>query len=354
MERKETLHGIVTALKKFWKIWVGILALAVMILWTGGACRKKVTGDPTQAPVGIAMPTGAVLVTVSNRLISPRIDVVGTVASEENIHLSSRIQAYVKDVYVSSGSKVTKGQALIRLDGREVQEQLAAAEAQLKRAQTDFDRTRRLLETQAATEQAFDAAESAFHAARAEVERVKVMQTYTEIASPIDGVVTERRIEIGDLANPGQVLLSVYDPMNMRLEAPVPVRLIEMLAKGERVEVILERPEQAFAGTVNEIVSEIDPLSRTQKVKIRLEDVDGTVLPGTFGRVWVEESAHEGILVPASCVYRVGQLEFVQVVRDNRLVKRAVRTGPRYAGELEILSGLNDGDVLMAEPLKGE
>jgi len=282
------------------------------------------------------------------------VDVVGTTASEEKINLSARIPAYVSDVFASAGDRVTKGQELVTLDDRDIRQQLAAAEAQLNQARTEYDRAKSLFEKEATTQQALTAAESMFHAAQAQVEQVKVMLTYAQVTSPIDGIVTERRIEAGDLANPGMLLLAVYDPSRMRLEAPVPVRLLDRLAVGQSVEVTLDRPAKVFPGTVSEIVSEVDPASRTQLVKIHLDGADGDVLPGTFGRLWVDAGPREVIAIPSSAIIRVGQLEFVQAVRDGRVVRRLVKTGPARDTSVEILSGLSAGDVILVNPVPQE
>jgi len=170
---------------------------------------------------------------------------------------------------------------MVTLDDREIAEQMAAAEAQLKQAETEYQRAKQLLENKATTDQAFIAAESAYNGAKAQMERVRVMMSYARITSPIDGIVIDRRIEVGDLANPGQVLLTVYDSEHMRLEAPVPVRLVDRLALNQAVEVKLDRPDKTFQGRVSQIVSEIDPMSRTQLVKIRLDGVTGDVSGGS-------------------------------------------------------------------------
>ena len=281
---------------------------------------------------------------------APRIQVVGTAASEERINLSARIPAAVKEVFVSAGTGVKKGQVLITLDDREIREQLSAAEAGFRQAQTEYERAKQLFENKATTDQALTAAESMFQSARAQVERVKVMLTYAQIVSPIDGIVADRRIEAGDLANPGQVLLSVYDPQRMRLEAPVPVRLIEKIALNQELEATLERPARTYKAVVTEIVGEVDPLSRTQTVKAHLVDAGGEVLPGTFGRLWVEDDAERSVRVPASAVYRVGQLEMVQVVAGDRALRRLVKAGSRVGDQVEVLSGLQAGDRVLVHP----
>jgi RND family efflux transporter MFP subunit len=336
-----------SSIMKYWRIWTGLIGLIVVLVWAGGGCRDKVSPGRVERLEGRPLPQNAALYTARVENVAARVDVVGTVASEQKIHISARIPAHVAEVFVSAGDPVKKGQVLLTLDDREIREQLIAAEAQLKQAETEYERAKQLFEKNATTQQALTAAESAYLAAKARVDQVRVMLSYAQVASPIDGIVTERRVEVGDLAAPGMILTAVYDPTRMRLEAPVPLRLVERIALGQEVEVTLDRPRRTVKGQVTEIVSEADPATRTQLVKIHLEDVANQVLPGTFGRLWVEEAPRPALLVPAQAVRRIGQLEMVQTVVSNRAVLQLVKTGPSYGDQVEILSALKDGDVIL-------
>jgi len=283
-----------------------------------------------------------------------RVPVIGTVMSEATVSLSARIPATVNKVLAVTGKKVSRGETMVILDDREIQEQLTASESQFKQADAEFQRTRKLLEVKATTEQAMVAAETGLNAARAQLDRVKVMLSYTVVTSPMDGIVTERRIEAGDMAAPGQPLMSIYDPSRMRLECPVPVRLVDKLPAGKEVDVMLDRPSKIFKAKVSEIVSEVDAATRTQKVKASLTETSGDVLPGTFGRLFIEDDPAETIMVPASAIYRVGQLEMAQVVQGNSAVRRLVKTGTANEGMIEVLSGLSNGDKILVNPAKGD
>jgi membrane fusion protein, multidrug efflux system len=348
----ERKYGIGSKVLRFLKWPIAIAGLALMIAWTGGMFHAKTEAGKLDTAPGKPLPDKAKTYTVKVARVAPKIDVVGTVASEETVHLSARISAYVSRVSASAGQRVKKGQVLIELDSREIKEKLAAANIHLKQSRTEYKRTLSLYKQKAATEQAMTAAESRNNAARSQVAEIEVMLTYTQIQSPINGIVTERRVEKGDLANPGQILLSVYDPLNMRLVVPVPVRLIEKLSLKKSVDIGLDRPTRPFKGRVSEIVSAIDPLSRTQEVKVHINNKKGDILPGTFGRVWVYEDPHPAVLVPASAIVLSGQLEMVHLVLDNRVVRRMVKTGPVFGKKVEILSGLSQGDIILVFPLK--
>ena len=344
--------GIGSKILQIIKWPIAVIGLALMIAWTGGMFQVKTAAGKLETTPGQPLPENAKTHTVKVVKVAPRIDVVGTVASEETVHLSARISAYVSGVFASAGQQISKGQMLIELDSREIKEKLAAANINLKQARTEYNRTLSLFKQKAATEQAMTAAESSFNAAKTQVAEIEVMLTYTKIQSPINGIVTDRRVEKGDLANPGQILLSVYDPLNMRIEVPVPVRLIEKLSLNQAVDISLDRPTRPFKGRVSEIVSAIDPLSRTQEVKVHIDNDKGDILPGTFGRVWVYEDAYPAVLVPASAVVMSGQLEMVHLVQGQRVVRQMVKTGPAFGNNVEILSGLSQGDAILVSPLK--
>ena len=341
------MKSLLRKMLAYWRWWTGGVGLVLILVWAGGGCKEKVGPGRIQTAFGENWLLSVPLYTARIERVTARVDVVGTVASEQKIHISARIPAHVAEVYVTAGDSVKKGDLLLTLDDREIREQLAAAEAQLKQAETEYERAKQLFERNATTQQALTAAESAYHAAKARVDQVRVMLSYTQVTSPIDGIITERRVEAGDLAAPGMILTVVYDPRRMRLEAPVPLRLVDRLSLGQSVEVVLDHPRRTLQGHVTEIVSEVDPATRTQLVKVHLDGVTGEVLPGVFGRLWVDDEPRSVILVPADAVRRTGQLETVVVVESGRPVRRLVKTGLPREDRIEILSGLKDGDVIV-------
>lgn len=341
-------------IKRVWKPVAGVAGLAALVLWSAGILETKTPPGRVAHEPGVPVPAAASPVVVRRVDSVSRIEVVGTAASEQRINLSARLAAYVQEVRVSAGDAVTNGQVLVVLDDREPREQLAAAESRFKQAEAEYARATQLFAKAAATEQSRMAAEAAYEAARAGLQQAKVMLGYTRIVSPIDGVVTDRRMEAGDLAAPGQTLLTVYDPRRMRLEIPVPVRLVSRFALGQAVELRLEGAAGPVKGTVREIVSEVDPLTRTQKVKVGIPEPGMRLLPGGYGSVRVDGEARSTLWAPASAVYRVGQQEFVQVVVGGRAIRRAVTTGMTREGQVEILSGLDDGDAVLPAPVMKE
>ena len=344
-------------MKNSWKKWglrlwrpaVAVAGLAGMLMYSGGGCAERIVPGSAGHEAGVVRPPDAVVVTARVEQVSAKMELAGTVASEEKIHLSARIPAQVTRVQGAAGEAVKAGQVLIELDDREIAEQMAAAAAASNQAETEWHRVQRLFESKAATEQMLTAAAAQSQAARAQAERIRVMLSYAKVAAPMDGVIAERRVEAGDLANPGQVLVTVYDPKRLRLEVPIPVRWIECVQKGQRMEMKLDRPDRLLQGEVTEILGEIDPVSRTQTIRVHVREPEG-VFPGMFGRLWIHATLQPSLRIPETAVRRAGQLEQIYVLKNGRAEKRLIRTQPAEAGWVEVASGLSAGEVVWANP----
>lgn len=340
----QSLETTAWQISNHWKL----LAIAGALALSG--CGDKVQPGHTAVENGIAVPANAATVVAKDEPFSERLDVMGTVASAARVQISAKLSAHVEEVFATAGQAVTNGQLLVKLDDRDLQTQLAAAESQLVQAATEKKRVAKLFEQQAATEQMKTAADAAASAAMAQAEHARVALSWAEVRSPLNGIVTDKQVDGGDLANPGQIMMSVYDPKQLRLEVAVPARLIPLLKLGDEADISVENPARQIKARVEEIVSEADPVSRTQKVKIRLPD-GSDLRPGQFGRLWISVPPQPAMFVPASAIYRSGQLEFVQVAKDGRAERRLVKTGRSDGQRIQILSGLEAGEQILVKPV---
>jgi RND family efflux transporter MFP subunit len=236
---------------------------------------------------------------------------------------------------------------------------VAAAQAQVKQLGAAVQQAKdgvsaaqaQVEQTQAASEQAKEGVSAAeAHVKRAEevVNETGIALQYAVIKAPEDGLVAERMAEPGDLAWPGKPLLILHNPRRLRLEANVPEGLLDKVEPGTELPVLIDALKLELRGKVDEVVPSGDPRSRTFLVKALLPERD-RLLPGMFGRLRVREYERETILAPVAAVRRVGQLEAVRVKTDQGWRERFVRTGIRLDGRIEVLSGLSGNEVLGME-----
>lgn len=288
---------------------------------------------------------------------------VGTVRATSEATISSRLSARVVAVPLRAGQQVSQRDLLVQLDDSDLKARLQQVEAQVRaavaardQASRDEQRLRGLPERGAATQFEYDQALARLQAAAAEVQRaeqavveVRSLLEYTALRAPMSGIVVDKRVEVGDTVTPGQVLLTMYDPSKMQLEASVRESLAARLRVGQSIAVKLDALEHGCDGTVSEIVPRAEAASRSFLVKVTGPCPEG-IYSGMFGRLLIPLDEEQVLLVPASAVRRVGQLQLVDVLQDGQLVRRSVRIGRTFDGMLEIVSGLSDGDQVALEP----
>ena len=246
------------------------------------------------------------------------------------------------------GQRVKAGEMVARLDVAEINARLEQAEASLEQAERDWKRVSALFEQQAVTRAEYDAAQSRNRVAKGAEAEARAMMSYVEIVAPFDGVVTKKWAEVGDLAAPGKPLISIEDPSALQLEADVPQSIASRVQSDALLTVRVDGVSGDLTGKVSEIAPAADSVSRTFRVKVDLSEQPG-LSSGQFGRIFVPVGESNSLRVPGSAVVQRGQLEIVFVVENQRAQLHLVKTGKRIGDEMEILSGLHAGDVVVID-----
>lgn len=259
-------------------------------------------------------------------------DAVGTVQSRRRVVVAAQLVARVRDVGPQVGDPVHAGDLVVQLDDAE-------AAARFARAQAQYDRVRRFVAAKAATAEQMEGVEAEYREAKAGLE-------HTRIVAPLDGIVTERHVEPGDLAAPGLPLLVVFDPTELRVDARVREGVVGRLAIGARLPVVLPATGTTVEGVVAAIVPTADARSRTFEVRVDVPPSPG-LHPGMFARIGVPVGEREVVRVPEAALSRVGQMETALVHDRDGWHRRLVTTGEAFTdGSVEVLSGLAGGEEL--------
>ena len=182
--------------------------------------------------------------------------------------------------------------------------------------------------------------------AYAALETAQVQLSYATIKAPFSGIVVKRHVDPGDMASPGMPLITLIDPSSFHLDVTVPESHIKSIRLGAKVFVFIDALDRTIDGRVYEIVPSADPTSRTFIIKIRLPQVKG-LMAGMFGRATFSTGKSKGLFVPERAIWREGSLEGVFVVEKDTTFKRIVTTGRRNGELVEVLTGLNEGELVV-------
>jgi len=389
--------------------WIIIIILLIFFV-TG--CGKREQGV-AEKPATIH---GARIETIKLSPVEEGYEAVGTVRSKTTSNLSSKMVGNILAVHVREGDRVQTGQLLIEIDDRDSRSQLQKAEAGLHEVQegleeieqnihageaareaaeagrslalATFNRYKALLEQKSASQQEFDEVQAKMKIAEAEADRARRMLQaviarksqvlakmeqakaditraqiyvgYGRITSPMNGVVVSKQADIGLLAAPGVPLLTVEDNSRYRLEVSVEDSMLGRIRLGSPSQISIDAVgPREFSRRVTEIVPASDPGSRSSTVKIDLLDVKETsgsqavLRSGLYGRARFPIGEKQILAVPLKAILQRGQLVSVFVVDSSQILHlRLIKTGKQYGDQLEVLSGLNDGDRIVVEGIE--
>lgn len=267
--------------------------------------------------------------------------------------VGAQVAGRVLEVKADAGQRVKKGELLMRIDGREAEESMRAAEALYANAKVSYERTHSLVAQKFMSPAALDKARAELDAASANRAAAGAGQSHASILAPMSGIVARRHAEMGDMATPGKPLFIIYEPGSLRVTASVPqYRLKEMRGvKAARVE-FPELGKWVDAQSVN-VLPTADASTHVSQVRVALPAMPEAT-PGMFARVHFVIGQAEKLTVPASAVLRRGEVAAVYVqATDGRLSLRQLRLGERVGlGEIEVLAGLASGDRVVNDPVQ--
>jgi RND family efflux transporter MFP subunit len=259
--------------------------------------------------------------------------------------VASLIRDRIVDICLCEGKTVVKGDVLVRLDDREVRAQLQELKAREEFARREMARVTELLGKGVATTQAFERVSSDLRQIQALISvQTEKLDDYT-ITAPMDGVVLRRDGEIGEIAEPGQILFRVGVPKPLQVVAEVNEEDIPRVAVGQMALLRNDAFQgRRIEGKVHEITPMGDAVARTYRIRIALPDATPLIVGMSVEANVVTREKQGALLVPADAV----QGSRVFVVEGDRVRRRQVEIGIRGTRSVEVVSGLSEGDLVVS------
>ena len=313
--------------------------------------HRPAAAAPSGAGGSRASPAPQVtLATVRNERVSQKLEALGNARANESVDVSSKTSNVVMAIRFRDGERVQRGQLLVQLDDAQTRADVAAAQATLTDSESQFNRSRELMQTQALSKSSYDQLEATLKANRARLQSAQARLEDTVIRAPFSGRVGLRRVSVGTLISPGDVITTLDDTSVIKLDFSVPENFLSSLREGLTVRATAPAfPGRSFAGKVASIDSRVDMTTRSVIVRALLANEDGALKPGMFLNVSLANDERDALVIPEEALTPEAEKQYVYVVEGGKAQRREVRIGNRRPGSVEVVAGVTAGERVIVE-----
>lgn len=291
------------------------------------------------------------------------IQVSGQIEASETAQISTRVMGFINQINVKVGDKVEKGKLLATISNGDILAKRAQAiamvseaEAALVDAKKDFERFTDLYKQQSASEKELENATLHYNSVKAKAEAAKQMQNeaeamlkYTNLTAPFAGVITQKYMDVGSIANPGMPILVIEQNDKYQVRASVSEKDIAQLNAGSTVGVVVKATGKKLNGTLAEVSPSSAASGGQYLIKVNIPQKENSGLyAGMYVNVKIPVSANQQVsatLVPVSAIVHMDQLTGLYTVSESQTaLLRWVRLGRTQGDQVEVLSGLRDDE----------
>ncbi len=320
-----------------------VLMMAALLLATE-------TAYAAGAPKG--KPRHVIVSPVVLKEISDRVEALGTARATESVNISSNITEKVTRIDFEDGQQVKAGAILAVLDQAEEQADLKRAQAFRGERKLALDRLQQLEERKLTSPDEIDRTRLELAQADASIAVIKTRISDRVIRAPFDGIVGLRHISVGALVETGDLITTLDDTRQIKLDFSVPSVFLAELKPGLKIRArAIALGNKEYLGQVKSIDSRVDPVTRSIQVRAMLANPDGSILPGLLMQVDLLRNTRKALVIPEASLLPLADRQYVMVRVDkdgkDTVEKRLVKIGMRLPGYVEIIEGLRSGEQVV-------
>jgi membrane fusion protein (multidrug efflux system) len=331
------------------KIGLAVLLIAVVAAaaWYFVLRKPAQQAGPGGPPAGVALPVEAVAARRADLTVD--VQAVGSLRSNESVIIRPEIAGRIATINFQEGQSARAGDVLVRLDDSLYRAELNQARAALALSRTNYERASRLFQEKAGTQRALDEAVAALRNDEARVAAAETRLEKTVLSAPFSGIVGLRKVSVGDFVNVGQDIVNHEQIDPLKVDFRVAETQLGHLDIGQAVLVHVDAfPDEEFEGKVYAIDPQVDVIGRSIALRADMPNREMRLRPGLFSRVrLIVTRAPDAILIPEEALIPVGDDRFVLRVVDGKAVRAKVTLGERYEGQVRVLDGVAEGDLVI-------
>lgn len=282
---------------------------------------------------------------VAPHTIFDEIEALGTAFANEAVNVTSKATDKIQEIRFQDGQTVRKGEIIVVLEQDEEKAQLRAEEAQVLEHERELKRLEDLLKRNAAAKNEYDARKTMLAISKHRIQEIVARIENKTIRAPFDGILGLRKISVGSLVVPGDLITTLDDISQIKLDFHVPSIFLDVVKEGLTIKAESEALGQRLVrGTVTKISPRVDARTRSVEVRAILPNPEGLIKPGILLRVRLLRNERQALMIPEEAVFMLQDKQYVYSVNENNIVQRHLITlGKRQPGWVEVISGLSAG-----------
>jgi membrane fusion protein (multidrug efflux system) len=297
-------------------------------------------------------PVSVNIMVVKDTAVRNQIDITGTIDANERVNLISQTAGNITGIYFNEGTKVQKGQLLVKVYNQDLQASLQQYEAQMILARDINNRNKILLQKEAVSKEEYETSLSSLNSLKAQADVVRAQISRTEIRAPFSGVIGLRNVSPGGYLSPATSIATLVNIDPAKVTFSVPERYLPIIGKGSKVTFTVESSRDNFNATVYAIEPALDANSRTITVRAKAPNPKNILTAGAFAKINLTlDQIPKTIMVPTECVIPDLKSSKVYIYKNGIAVAKDVKTDLRTDTKIQIIDGLKAGDSVVVSGL---
>lgn len=277
-----------------------------------------------------------------------KITITGSILPNEALELKSEIQGNITGIHFEEGQDLKKGQLLVSLNDDELQARLEKLKYSKKLNEKAEFRQRKLLEKEAISREEYDISLTRLNTSEADIRLVEAQLEKTTIKAPFDGVVGLRQVSKGAYVTSSSVIANYYSLDPIKIEFSIPGKYAGEVKTGDKINFSVDAFADSFQGRVYAIEPQIDPETRTLKIRAYSANKMRKLLPGQFARIeLIMETIPNAMLVPTQAVVPELNGHKVYISKGGKVASKNVKIGIRTSERVQIVEGIAPQDTVI-------
>ena len=316
------------------------------------SCKQKKESPELMTVRSVNLPLQVEAFIVRTKAMNENIEVPGTLLPYETTEIRPEISGRIVELNIPEGRVVEKGTLLVKLFDSDLQAKLKKLEVQLSIAQKTVERQKALLEINGISQQEYDLSQLEANNLIADIELVKVDVGKTHITAPYSGKIGLKNISLGAYVTPLNILTSISQVNDLKLEFTVPEKYSENMSRGKEVGFSVNGLNKNYKATIMATESAIEANTRTLKIRALVKGRHDELVSGGFAKVSLElGDSGEPLVIPTQAIIPQARDKKVVMLKNGQPEFRVVTTGIRDSTFVQILDGLKVGDTIITTGL---